>query len=170
MTETLPRIEDKKNISLLHKTIKKVGEDIEDFKYNTAISALMILVNSIYDFKNKNQAWPLSVIDLGLLIRLIEPFAPHLAEELWEQISHTDLLTYEPWPQFNEELIKDESFTLAIQVNGKVRATLEMAANSSEEEIKNAAMQDENVKKWVDGKEIIKIVYVKGKLLSIVIK
>jgi leucyl-tRNA synthetase len=130
----------------------------------------MILVNGLYDFKNKNQAWPLSAVDLGLLIRLIEPFAPHLAEELWEQIGHTDLLINEPWPQFNEELIKDESFTLAIQVNGKVRSTLEIAADSSEEDIKNAALQDENVKKWVDGKEIIKIVYVKGKLLSIVIK
>jgi leucyl-tRNA synthetase len=89
---------------------------------------------------------------------------------LWEQTGHTVLLINEPWPKYDEELIKDESFTLAVQVNGKVRATLEMAADSSEEEIKNVAMQDENVKKWVDGKEIVKVVYVKGKLLSIVIK
>lgn len=170
LTENLSRTEDKKNISLLHKTIKKVGEDIEDFKYNTAISSLMILVNSLYDFKNKNQSWPLSLTNLELLIRLLEPFAPHLAEELWEQIGHTSLLTLEPWPKYDEELIKDESFTLAIQVNGKVRATLDMAAESLEEEIKDVAMKDENVKKWIDGKEIVKVVYVKGKLLSIVIK
>jgi leucyl-tRNA synthetase len=170
LTEDLSRVEDKKIISLLHKTIKKVSSDIEDFKYNTAISSLMILVNSLYDFKSKNKTWPLSLNNLGVLIRLIEPFAPHLAEELWEQIGHTDLLIYESWPEYDEELIKDESFILAIQVNGKVRATLEMAAESSEEEIKDTAVQDENVKKWIDGKEIVKIVYVKGKLLSIVIK
>jgi len=170
LAENINRISDKKIISLLHKTIKKVSDDIEDFKYNTAISALMILVNGLYDFKNKNQAWPISLSDLGLLIRLIEPFAPHLAEELWENIGHTELLTYEPWPKYDEELIKDESFTLAIQINGKVRATLEVAADSSEEELKELALHDENVKKWLDGKEIVKVIYVKGKLLSIVIK
>jgi leucyl-tRNA synthetase len=79
LAEDLPRADDKRIISLLHKTIKKVGEDIEEFKYNTAISALMILINSFYDFKNKNQSWPISIVNLELLVRLIEPFAPHLA-------------------------------------------------------------------------------------------
>ena len=170
LTENINRTPDKKIISLFHKTIKKVSNDIEDFKYNTAISALMILVNGLYDFKNKNQAWPLSLSDLGLLIRLIEPFAPHLAEELWEQMGHTELLAYEPWPKYDAELVKDESFTLAIQVNGKVRATIEVTADSSEEEIKSLALQDENTKKWLEDKEIVKMVYVQGKLLSIVIK
>ena len=91
LLEELPRTQDKKTTSLLHKTIKKVGDDIEDFKYNTAISALMILVNSLYDYKNKNNAWPISVSSLGNFIHLLEPFAPHLAEELWENLGNDKL-------------------------------------------------------------------------------
>lgn len=164
------RFDDKKSVSLLHKTIKKVQEDIEEFKYNTAISALMILVNHLYDQKNKNGSWPLSLENIGLLIHLLEPFAPHLTEELWEKMGHNTFLSLEKWPQYDENLIKDESFSLAVQVNGKVRSVLEVASGSSEEEIKSLALADENIQKWVEGKEIIKVVYVSGKLLSIVIK
>lgn len=163
-------LDDKKAVSLLHKTIKKVGEDIEEFKYNTAISALMILVNHLYDQKNKNGSWPLSLENIGLLVRLLEPFAPHLSAELWEKMGHDTFLSLEKWPEYDDNLIKDESFSLAVQVNGKVRAVLEIASGSSEEEIKSLALADENIKKWVEGKEIVKAVYVFGKLLSIVIK
>jgi leucyl-tRNA synthetase len=155
----------KKILSLLHKTIKKVGDDVESFKHNTAISQMMIFVNAIYDEKKS-----LSLDSYQKFLIILSPFAPHLAEELWERSGNKTSIFTTSWPKYDEELIKDESFTLAIQVNGKVRATLDMAAESLEEEIKDAAMKDENVKKWIDGKEIVKIVYVKGKLLSIVIK
>lgn len=170
LNQEFSRVDDKKNISLLHKTIKKVGDDIEEFKYNTAISALMILVNEIYDFKNKNNSWPLSKDNLALFVRILEPFAPHLAEELWSQMGHTELLVKESWPKYDEALLKDDTFILAIQINGKLRSTIEVASDITEETAKELAFADENVKKWLEDKEVVKVVYVKGKLLSIVIK
>jgi leucyl-tRNA synthetase len=165
-----PRADDKKSVSLLHKTIKKVSEDIEEFKYNTAISSLMILINDLYDFKNKNGAWPLSLANTTLFLRLLEPFAPHLAEELWEKTGHLTFLALEPWPAYDPELIKDESFSLAVQINGKLRVVLETPAGISEEDVKSQVLNNEEVKKWLIEKEIVKIVYVAGKLISIVIK
>jgi len=168
--QELPRLDEKKIVSLLHKTIKKVGDDIEEFKYNTAISALMILVNEIYDFKNKNNSWPLSNNNLALFVRILEPFAPHLAEELWFNMGHNNLIVKEPWPKYDEALLKDDTFILAIQINGKLRSTIEVASDINEETAKELAFADENVKKWLEDKEVVKVVYVKGKLLSIVIK
>lgn len=170
VNQDLPRVDDKKIVSLLHKTIKKVGDDIEEFKYNTAISALMILVNEIYDFKNKNNSWPLSKDSLALFVRILEPFAPHLAEELWSQMGNKELLVKESWPKYDEALLQDDTFVLAIQINGKLRSTIEVAADITEEAVKELAFADENVKKWTEDKEVVKVVYVKGKLLSIVIK
>lgn len=170
INQELPRVDDKKIVSLLHKTIKKVGDDIEEFKYNTAISALMILVNEIYDFKNKNNSWPLSQNNLALFVRILEPFAPHLAEELWSKMGHNELLVKESWPKYDEALLQDDTFVLAIQINGKLRSTIEVASDITEETAKELAFADENVKKWLEDKEVVKVVYVKGKLLSIVIK
>lgn len=164
------RRDDKKTVSLLHKTIKKVGADIEEFKYNTAISSLMILVNDIYDYKNKHGVWPLSLENLALFVRLLEPFAPHLSEELWEKMGHSTFLALEPWPTYDTELIKDESFSLAVQINGKLRVVLETQAGISEEDVKKQVLESEEVKKWLVDKEIVKVVYVPGKLISIVIK
>lgn len=170
LTQDLPRIDDKKTLSLLHKTILKVESDIEDFKYNTAISALMIFVNHLYDFKNKNNSWPLTLKNLELFIRILEPFAPHLAEELWERIGNKESILKSSWPEYDKALLQDDSFTLAVQINGKLRATIEAPTDITEEDVKELALADLNVKKWLEGKEIIKVVYVKGKLLSIVIK
>ncbi len=170
LLEDLPRTDNKEIVSLLHKTIKKVENDIEDFKYNTAISALMILVNSFYDFKNKNNSWPLSLDNLGLFIRLLEPFAPHLSEELWEKMGNTNLLCLKSWPVYQEALLYDELITLAVQVNGKLRATLEVVADILESDAKELALKNEDVLKWISEKEIVKVIYVPGKLISIVIK
>ena len=170
LVQELSRVDDKKIVSLLHKTIKKVGSDIEEFKYNTAISALMILTNEMYDFKSKNNAWPLTLDNLALFVRILEPFAPHLAEELWSQMGHKDSLLKESWPKYDEALLKDETFILAIQINGKLRSTIEVASDITEETAKELAFTDLNVKKWLEDKEVVKVVYVKGKLLSIVIK
>lgn len=154
----------------LHKTIKKVGEDIVDFKFNTAISSLMILVNEISDFKAKEKAWPLLKEDWFKFITLLAPFAPHLSEEMWSNQGQTDSVFKSTWPKFNKKLIKDEIISLVVQVNGKLRATLKVVSDISESEAKAAALADQDVKKWVEGKEIVRIIFVKGKLLNIVVK
>ncbi len=149
---------------LLHKTIKKVTEDIEALKFNTAISAMMILVNRL----EKEKEITKNVWEKFLLI--LSPFAPHLAEELWEQLGHKESIFKQKWPPYNPELIKDETINLVIQVNGKVRDTVEVAADISEEEAKKLALEREKIKKWIGGKEIIKVIFVKGKLVNIVVK
>ncbi|MFA5162967.1 MAG: leucine--tRNA ligase [Patescibacteria group bacterium] len=168
--DNLPIKPDGSILGRLHKTIKKVGADIADFKFNTAISSLMILVNEISDFKSKEKAWPLSQEDWCKFIALLAPFAPHLCEELWSQQGKTDSIFRSVWPKFNKKLIKDEIISLVVQVNGKLRATLKVVSDISESEAKEAALADDGVKKWLEGKEIIRVIFVKGKLLNIVVK
>jgi leucyl-tRNA synthetase len=162
--------DEEKSLSLLHKTIKKVGEDIEDFRYNTAISALMILMNNLTEGKSKTGRWPLKKDSVEKFILLLAPFAPHLAEEIWEKLGNKISIFKSSWPEYNSELIKDKQINLAVSVNGKVRATLEAAADISESEALSLAQENENIKKWLEGKEIIKKVFVPGKLLNIVVK
>lgn len=170
LSEALPIVEDKSVLSLLHKTIKKVGSDIEEFKFNTAISFLMIFVNALSDYRSKNQAWPLKAADYGKFIQILAPFAPHLAEELWEKLGNKDSIFKEPWPQYSEELIKDETITLAVQINGRLRGTLSLPADIDEAGALAAAKAEEAIAKYLAGAEIIKTIFVKGKLLNIVIK
>ena len=170
LTEDAPRANDAKVLSLLHQTIKKVGDDIEGFKFNTAISALMILVNEIYEVKNKSGSWPLDENNLGYFLRLLEPFAPHLAEELWESLGRDNFLALVSWPTYNPDLMVSDTFTLAVQVSGKLRASLEVSSSASETDIIALAKSDSSVSKWLEGKEIIRSVYVPGKLLNLVIK
>lgn len=170
LTEDAPRANDAKVVSLLHQTIKKVGDDIEGFKFNTAISALMILVNEIYEVKNKSGSWPLDENNLGYFLRLLEPFAPHLAEELWESLGRDNFLALVSWPTYNPDLMVSDTFTLAVQVSGKLRASLEVSSSASETDIIALAKSDSSVSKWLEGKEIIRSVYVPGKLLNLVIK
>lgn len=156
--------------SLLHKTIKKVGEDIEGFCFNTAISALMILVNGVIEAKNKISVLPLAKEDFFKLLQILSPFAPHISEELAARLGYTGSIFASAWPKYDENLIKDEKVNLVIQVNGKLRATLVVPADITEGEAMNLARQEELVSKWLEGKEIVKIIFVPGKLLNIVIK
>jgi leucyl-tRNA synthetase len=162
--------EDGKVLSLLHKTIKKVSADIENFRLNTAVSALMILVNEITDYKNKNQAWPFNKDKFNYLLQLLAPFAPHLAEELWEKLGNKISIFKSSWPVCDSELIKDEIVNLVISVNGKLRTTLEVAVDISEKDALELAQSQEIMKKWLIGKEIVKTIFVPGKLLNIVVK
>ncbi|MFA6382823.1 MAG: class I tRNA ligase family protein [Parcubacteria group bacterium] len=156
-------VENKKLESLLHKTIKKVTEDIKNFRFNTAISAMMILVNELEKGKN------ILSTNYKLLITILSPFAPHIAEELWEKLGHKDSIFLQSWPEYDPELIRDEKITLVLQINGKVRDSIEVDAGISEKEAKELAMQSEKIKTWVSGKEIKKVIFVKGKLINIVI-
>ena len=149
--------------ALLHKTIKKVTEDIDALKYNTAIAKFMELVN----------AWgkrdSIDEDEFKAFVLLLAPFAPHMAEELWESFGNKHMLSHEAWPTHDESLIVEESLTIAVQVNGKVRAQVEVAVDANEDEVKDAALAQENVQKWLDGNEPKKVIYVKGKLVSIVV-
>lgn len=146
---------------LLHKTIKKVTEDIEKFHFNTAISALMEFTNEAL----KNGVDPTSK---KVLIRLIAPMAPHLAEELFEKMGCQKSVFYEKWPSYDKKLAKESTINLAIQVNGKLRGTIEVSVSISKEKAIAKAKEVDNVKKHLEGKKIIKEIYVPGRLVSLV--
>ncbi|MDD5032313.1 MAG: class I tRNA ligase family protein, partial [Patescibacteria group bacterium] len=150
--------------NLLHKTIKKVGEDIEEFKLNTAVSTMMILANEM------EKSEKIDIIHYSLFIILLSPFAPHLAEELWAGLGHKESVFKQVWPEYDKKLIKDETINLVVQVNGKLRETISVAADISEKEAKEEAMKSEKIKKWLEGKEIVKVIFVKGRLINIVVK
>jgi len=156
--------------SLLHKTIKKVGADIEEFAFNTAISALMILVNEITNYKNRLGALPLLKDDFFKFLQILAPFAPHLSEEIGAKLDKSGSIFKSSWPNYDEALVKDEQINLVVQINGKLRTTLFVPREISQEDALETARQEVNVNKWLTDAEIIKIVFVPGKLLNIVIK
>ncbi|MDP3836513.1 MAG: leucine--tRNA ligase [bacterium] len=160
---------DKKILSLLHKTIKKVGDDIEAFHFNTAVSALMILVNELTDYYNANNAWALTREDMAKILQLVAPFAPHLSEELWEKLGYKESIFKSTWPQFDKVLIKDEVISYMIQINGKLRGQLEMPAEATEDEVVKAAAAEPAIVKWLEGKEIRKKIFVAKRLVNFVV-
>jgi leucyl-tRNA synthetase len=149
-------------LKLLHKTIKKVTEDTDTLDYNTAISQLMILVNEMFKHKTVYRA----IFEPFVL--LIGPYAPHLAEELWEQLGHDPSIADASWPSYHEELTKDEEVEVVVQVNGKVRSKLILPVNAEEEQVKAQAMELDNVQRFIEGKEIKRVISVPNKLVNIV--
>ena len=154
----------KKLESLIHKTIKKITEDIEQLKLNTAVSALMILVNEMSRKKEE-----ITKEDIKNLLLLLAPFAPHITEELWQEMGFKGSVLIQKWPKYDEKLIKERKINLVIQINGKVRDTIEVDAGISEAKAKELAQNSEKIKKWLEGKEIKKVIFVKGKLINIVV-
>jgi len=157
-------IKNNKLKSLLHKTIKKVTENIENFRFNTAISSMMILMN---EFEKEEK---ISENHYSLFLAILSPFAPHIAEELWEQLGNKESIFKQTWPEYDKKLVIDETFNLVLQVNGKVRDTVEAPVGITETEALKLALGNDKIKKWTDGKEIIKKIFVKGRLVNIVIK
>lgn len=153
--------------SITHETIKKVTDDISRLSFNTAIASMMEMVNSLYKLKLQgiDEEWGFAI---EALIQLIQPFAPHMAAELWQQLGHDTQIDSQPWPVWDEAKIVRDTMTIIVQVNGKLRAKLEVASGESEATIKELALRDGNVKKFVSG-EPKKVIYVKNKLLSIVV-
>jgi leucyl-tRNA synthetase len=149
--------------TLYHQTVKKVGEDIEGFKFNTAISKMMILVNEM----EKEEMIEQEMFE-GFL-KLFAPFAPHIADEIWHELGHDTFIYNEAWPKFDESKIKNETMVIAVQINGKLRATFEVSSGMSEDEVKKQALVLSEVEKWMDGKQPKKTIYVKNKLVSVVI-
>jgi leucyl-tRNA synthetase len=155
-----------------HKAIKKVTEDIEDsFHFNTAISAIMELVNALYQFEiNKGGKDDAAAFREAVetLVLLISPFAPHVASELWEAQGKGDNIESAPWPVFDPELIKSDEILVVVQVNGKVRDRITVPAESADEYVKELALSQDKVRQFMDGKEPKKVIYVKSKLVNIV--
>jgi leucyl-tRNA synthetase len=167
---------EKELLFVINKTIQKVTEDIEvRFHLNTAISAVMEMVNYYYtvDVEKIKSEEPLTLAFLyGLktIVVLLAPFVPHIAEELWHRIGYTCPLLHEQWPSFNEQLAKQETVTLVIQVNGKLRDRIEVERDSQEDTLKEIALKSGKVQKFTDGKQIRKVIVVPNKLLNIVVK
>ena len=149
--------------SIQHKTIKKVTNDMTTMGYNTVVSSLMILTNA-YDAQEE-----ITPMDYNLLLTLLNPMAPHITEELNEQIGFKPICET-PWPVYDEAKTIDEEKEIGVQVNGKLRATIKVNINDSEEVLKEKALSEENVKKFTEGKEIVKVIAIKGKIVNIVVK
>ena len=154
---------DEATTRLLHQTIKKVGGDVETFGFNTAISAMMILVNHLI----KQAVVAKGVVETFMLI--LSPFAPHIAEELWQKLGHNKTLTYEPWPKFDPELVKEAEVELAIQVNGKIKDKIVVSAQLDDESIKQKALASEKVIAALAGKQPKKVIVIKSRLVNIVV-
>ena len=148
---------------IMNKTIKKVTEDIESLNYNTAVSSLMILLNEI----EKQET--ISCKDYRTLIELLNPFAPHITEEINEICSLGQPLCDSSWPRYDENKIIDETYEMVVQVNGKVRGKIQIATNTSKEDMEKIAVNIENVKKFINGKKIIKIITIQSKIVNIVV-
>ena len=155
--------EDEEIESIYHETIKEVTKNIEELKFNIAISKMMVYINYIYKLTKIN-----NIKYLKDFLILLNPFAPHISEELMEKIGF-ELITNQEWPKFDESKICQKAIVISIQVNGKLRGTIEINENATEEEIKNLAIQVENVSKFIDGKKIKKYVYIKNKNINFVI-
>lgn len=144
----------------LHKTIKKVGEDIESFKFNTAISQLMILLNTIQEGK-------ISKGDIQTLLKILAPFAPHLMEELWEKTEKDTSIHLEEWPGYDESRLISDTVSIVVQINGKTRGSVDVSYGSNEEKVLNIVQSDKNISIWIKG-DIKKVVYVENRLISLV--
>ncbi|MGB4420630.1 MAG: leucine--tRNA ligase [Candidatus Saccharimonadales bacterium] len=160
-----------KPLSIIHPTIQKVTHDLEEQKYNTAIAAMMKACNNLYEikakdgFKNK-QVWQFV---LESLVMLVAPFAPHTAEELWHDLGHEDSVNVDHWPEWDNKYLKSDNITIVVQVNGKLRAKLEVPSDTTEDLIKQKALDNDNVKLFVGDKKPTKVIYVPGRLVNIVI-
>jgi leucyl-tRNA synthetase len=147
----------------LHKTIERVTHDMERMSFNTAIAALIEFTSELVALDRI----PREVARTFVL--LLAPLAPHMAEELWSRMGHADTLAYEPWPVADPALLKDSTIDLAVQVNGKLRATISVDANASQEAILSVAKQDPNVARHVEGKTMRREIYVPGRLVNLVV-
>lgn len=160
---------DDKVVRLQHKMVRKVTEDFYRMSLNTAISAMMEYTNELYKLKLdgfSDQVWGEA---LRTLTQTLEPFAPHITEELWQELGGKDLIQHNEWPKYDEKLIVDEKMMIVVQVNGKLRGKFEVSTDTSEEEINKLAMANDNVKNFVGDKTPLKVIYIPGRLVNIVI-
>ena len=162
---------DSELLRLTHSTIKKVTRDIEDEKFNTAVAAMMEMVNGLYKIKEshgiqESATWRFT---LESLLQILAPFAPHITEELWQELGHADTIHVNHWPKWDEKYLVSDVMTIIVQVNGKLRSKLKLPVDTDRQGVEEAALADENVQKFTNNKPPKKMVYVPGKLVNIVI-
>ena len=153
----------KENEALLHKTIKKVSDDIENLKFNTAIAALMTLTNQFYD-KGVNQA------EFRTMLQLLSPFAPHMADELWERFGWEGMASTSAWPAYDESKTVASEVTIAVQVGGKLKTTVTVATDSDQDAVLAAVTAEAKIAKLMEGKELVKVIHVPNKLVNLILK
>jgi leucyl-tRNA synthetase len=153
----------REELKVLHKTIKKIEYDIENFSFNTSISEYMICINELGPLKTNKRAI------LEPLTIALAPYAPHIAEELWEKLGHKDTILNAAFPRYNEEYLKENSFEYPISINGKVRAKMEFALDMPKENIEKLVVASEIVQKWTEGKAPKKVIIVQGKIVNVVL-
>jgi leucyl-tRNA synthetase len=155
---------------VVHKTIEGFGDDVEKFRFNKAVARVRELTNALaeLDGKGAGEGWVLRE-GYETLVKLIGPMMPHLGEELWHGLGHTDLLTESPWPEADPALVVDESVVVAVQVNGKLRAQLPLPRDAAEDVAREAALNDPNVQRAMDGKAIRKLIYVPNRIVNVVV-
>ena len=156
-----------------HATVSKVARDIEgQFQFNTAIASIMELTNFLYanaaELRAEPKGYKALSSAINTLLTVLSPMAPHLCEELWSLIGHTTTLSHQAWPTFDPTALATDTLTVVVQVAGKLRGKIEVAADADEESVKQAAMSEENVAKHLEGKTVRKVIYVPGKLVNIV--
>ena len=148
----------------LHKTVEAVTRDTDSLSFNTAIARLMEFVN----FFTKEKSRP--IVCMRQFVLLLSPYAPHIAEELWGILGNNDSLAYEKWPRFDEKWTKDATIEIPVQIKGKVRTKITVDADLNQEELIQTAQNSPNVKQLIDGKEVIKVIAVPGRLINFVVK
>jgi len=152
------------DLRVLHKTIAEVTRMTEDLRFNTAISQMMVFVNEMI----QREVRPRAV--LIPFLKLLAPYAPHLAEELWSRLGHTDTLAYEGWPVLDEKYLVQDTITVVVQVMGKLRDQMDVPADADKETILDLALAREKIRPWIEGKDVVKRIYVPGKLVNLVVK
>jgi leucyl-tRNA synthetase len=150
-------------LKILHKTIKKVTEDIENMSFNTSVSAFMVATNELGALKCRKQEI------LEKLLVIMAPFAPHITEELWSQLGYSSSIHTAEWPKFNATYLVENSFNYPISINGKTRAQMEFDLSASSDEIQSAVLANELVQKWMDGQPLKKFILVKGRIINVVV-
>jgi leucyl-tRNA synthetase len=153
-----------KHETLMHQTIKKVGSDIDELKGNTAIAQLMTLLNQFYDAGELNEA------EYKTFLILVNPFCPHITEELWERAGYEGHISDQNWPLYDEAKTVEDTVEIAVQVNGKVRGRVVIAIDMEKDQVLALAKEDESVKRNIEGKSIVKEIYIPGRLVNIVVK
>jgi len=158
--------------TLLHKTIKKVSEDIESMSFNTAVSAMMVLVNEMLARQSPDDGGEKSEIsknDFKMFLQILSPFAPHITEELWNLLGERQSINKSTWPKWDEKKIIEEEIKIAVQVNGKVRAEIMISRDMQEDEVKKIALNNKNIITWIENKTTKRIIYVPGRIVNIVV-
>ena len=157
-------VENKNLEKIYHQTVKKITDDYEKLSFNTAISQMMIFINAVY----KEDVLPKEYAE-GF-VKLLNPICPFITEELWEMLGHTGTISYEAWPKYDEEKTIEDEIEVPVQVNGKLRGTVIVAKEATSEDVEKAAFENEEILKFIEGKEVVKKIYVPGRIFTVVVK